>query len=404
MCEAKTRGHPRRAPDGKLTPSHDPRRDDQETHHRDFGRRRRRRTGIEHVREQEKGQGLPFHRSAAPSLALSSTLDATLTPFPTLDATSPSQAVTMSKETVPSPSPPPIKLASPTLAPVPASTSTSAASPAKTKPATDKVPIGAKSTKKKPKEGDPKPEPSAFFAPRKHAAKVDAAKGKGKAKDAEKGLKEDGQHSDDDEGGQQDEEEDEDESSDDDEDGAAVELFVPFSLPVTSHSNADAFLFDQSSSKIFTSKAVPRPSTSVKWDAGESVPYAALTATFDAISQTTKRLEISALLTNFLVEVIEKQPEDLLKTVYLCINRVSPPLPRLASGHGALTLTFSIQLCPDYEPLELGIGESLLMKAIGESTGRTLAKVKEAYKKDGDLGKVAQARVFRRVFFRYTVS
>lgn len=52
------------------------------------------------------------------------------------------------------------------------------------------------------------------------------------------------------------------------------------------------------------------------------VPYAALTATFSKIEATTKRLEISAYLTRFLIDVIEKTPEDLLKTVYLCINRV----------------------------------------------------------------------------------
>lgn len=53
-----------------------------------------------------------------------------------------------------------------------------------------------------------------------------------------------------------------------------------------------------------------------------SVPYAALAQTFDAIGATTKRLEITALLTHFLVDVIERTPGDLIRTVYLCINRV----------------------------------------------------------------------------------
>jgi hypothetical protein len=39
--------------------------------------------------------------------------------------------------------------------------------------------------------------------------------------------------------------------------------------------------------------------------------------------------------------------------------------------------------------IELGIGESLIVKAIAESTGRTGAKIKEDFKKEGDLGKVA---------------
>jgi DNA ligase 1 len=47
------------------------------------------------------------------------------------------------------------------------------------------------------------------------------------------------------------------------------------------------------------------------------------------------------------------------------------------------------QLCPDYTGIELGIGESLLIKAIGESTGRSLQLIKAELKKEGDLGLVA---------------
>ena len=47
------------------------------------------------------------------------------------------------------------------------------------------------------------------------------------------------------------------------------------------------------------------------------------------------------------------------------------------------------QLSPDYEGVELGIGESLLIKAITDSTGRSGAQVKADLKKDGDLGLVA---------------
>lgn len=70
-----------------------------------------------------------------------------------------------------------------------------------------------------------------------------------------------------------------------------------------------------------------------------------------------------------MLDVIRKTPDDLVRTVYLCINR----------------------LCPDYEGLELGIGESLLMKAIGLSVGKDLAAVKADLKKIGDLGEVAQS-------------
>ncbi|KZV87084.1 hypothetical protein EXIGLDRAFT_697865 [Exidia glandulosa HHB12029] len=107
------------------------------------------------------------------------------------------------------------------------------------------------------------------------------------------------------------------------------------------------------------------------WAAGKPVPYAALAHTFSLIEATTKRLEKTSLLTAFLMLVIQRSEKDdtrsLLESVYLCINR----------------------LCPDYLGIELGIGESLLLKAIAESTGRSLAAIKADLKKEGDLGLVA---------------
>ncbi|KAH9982918.1 ATP-dependent DNA ligase [Lactifluus volemus] len=100
------------------------------------------------------------------------------------------------------------------------------------------------------------------------------------------------------------------------------------------------------------------------WKVGDPVPYAALAKAFALIEATTKRLEKTSLLTGLMLLVIQRRKaadtDSLLQTVYLCINR----------------------LCPDYTGIELGIGESLLIKAIGESTGRNL-------KKEGDLGLVA---------------
>ncbi|KAF9076270.1 ATP-dependent DNA ligase [Rhodocollybia butyracea] len=107
------------------------------------------------------------------------------------------------------------------------------------------------------------------------------------------------------------------------------------------------------------------------WKVGEPIPYAALTKTFSLIEATTKRLEKTALLTSFLLLVIQRSSKKdslaLLEVVYLCINR----------------------LCPDYVGIELGIGESLLIKAISESTGRSSATIKADLKKEGDLGLVA---------------
>lgn len=105
----------------------------------------------------------------------------------------------------------------------------------------------------------------------------------------------------------------------------------------------------------------------VTWKEGEAVPYAALASTFADIQATTKRLEITEILTQFLIRVIKRSPDNLLQVVYLCINR----------------------LCPDYEGLELGIGESLLIKAIAQSTGREVARIKKDLEAQGDLGLVA---------------
>ncbi len=103
------------------------------------------------------------------------------------------------------------------------------------------------------------------------------------------------------------------------------------------------------------------------WKAGDPVPYAALCTTFSLIEMTTKRLEISAHCSLFLRQVLRLTPNDLLPTIQLMINK----------------------LAADYSGIELGIGESLIMKAIGETTGRSLPVIKADQNEIGDLGLVA---------------
>lgn len=74
------------------------------------------------------------------------------------------------------------------------------------------------------------------------------------------------------------------------------------------------------------------------------------------------------VLANFLRSVILLSPSDLVACVYLSLN----------------------QLAPAYEGLELGIAETSLMKIIGQTTGRTLAQVKNDAQTTGDLGIVAE--------------
>ncbi|KAJ1967090.1 ATP-dependent DNA ligase Cdc17 [Dispira parvispora] len=98
------------------------------------------------------------------------------------------------------------------------------------------------------------------------------------------------------------------------------------------------------------------------------VSYAALCYMFEQVEATTKRLLIADILTHFFRRVIAKAPQELLPLVYLCINRLSP----------------------QYEGIELGVGESLLIKAVAEATGRGAAKVKADVVALGDIGLVAK--------------
>ncbi|KAG9186935.1 DNA ligase 1 [Alternaria panax] len=103
------------------------------------------------------------------------------------------------------------------------------------------------------------------------------------------------------------------------------------------------------------------------WKPGEPVPYAALCTTFSKIEMTTKRLEILAHCSLFLRQVLRLTPSDMLPTVMLMVNK----------------------LAADYAGIELGIGESLIMKAVSQSTGRNLQQIKSDQNEIGDLGLVA---------------
>ncbi|XP_061380516.1 DNA ligase 1 [Danaus plexippus] len=114
------------------------------------------------------------------------------------------------------------------------------------------------------------------------------------------------------------------------------------------------------------------------WKKSQDVPYLALAKTLEVIEATSARLKMVEILSNYFKSVIALTPEDLLPSIYLCLN----------------------QLAPAYKSLELGIAETYLMKAVGQCTGRTLAQMKAAAQRCGDLGLVAeQARATQRTMF-----
>jgi DNA ligase-1 len=101
----------------------------------------------------------------------------------------------------------------------------------------------------------------------------------------------------------------------------------------------------------------------ITWKAGEPVPYMVLVEIFEEISRVSGRLEKENLFAKLFRAVIATTPADLDVIVYLASNEVSPV----------------------YEGRELGIGDSLLVKAVCEATGRKKDAVEEAYEKEGDL-------------------
>nr|DBA16126.1 TPA: hypothetical protein GDO54_003549 [Pyxicephalus adspersus] len=117
------------------------------------------------------------------------------------------------------------------------------------------------------------------------------------------------------------------------------------------------------------SKSNYHPVNDACWTYEQMVPYLAVARTFEMIEDESARLKNIETLSNFLRSVICLSPGDLLPSIYLCLNRLGPA----------------------YEGIELGIGETILMKAVAQATGRQLDKIKAEAQEKGDLGLVAES-------------
>ncbi|CAH0546565.1 unnamed protein product [Brassicogethes aeneus] len=137
---------------------------------------------------------------------------------------------------------------------------------------------------------------------------------------------------------------------------------------------------DKTDSKIYNpTKSKYQPIDDAIWKHKEKVPYLALGRTLEEIEGISARLKIIEILSNFLRSVIVLTPEDLLASVYLCLNK----------------------LAPAYEGLELGVAETSLMKAIAQSTGRTVQQIKADSQEAGDIGIVAeQSKSHQKMIFK----
>ena len=93
--------------------------------------------------------------------------------------------------------------------------------------------------------------------------------------------------------------------------------------------------------------------------------FSIISDAFQQMEATTKRLE----LTDILVKLIQEIPEDVIaKAIYLIQGK----------------------LRPNFEGVELGIAEKLVMRAMSKSSGIPLKKIEDDYNKGGDLGQTAE--------------
>ncbi|EEH04158.1 DNA ligase [Histoplasma capsulatum G186AR] len=109
---------------------------------------------------------------------------------------------------------------------------------------------------------------------------------------------------------------------------------------------------------------------------GGHASYAILTRAFVLVNNTQSRIKIVDTLANFLRVVTEADPDSLVPAVWLTTNAIAPP----------------------YVPLELGLGGSIISKALKTAYGLNNQGLKILYDKHGDAGDVAFEAKKRQTF------
>lgn len=121
------------------------------------------------------------------------------------------------------------------------------------------------------------------------------------------------------------------------------------------------------------------PYAAACWSKGDSIPYLALARTLKEIESNSSRLKMIEILSNFFQSVILLSPDELTHCIYLMLN----------------------QLGPAYDGVELGLGESVIIKAICLATGRGESHIKSELREKGDLGLIAEtSRVSQTMLFK----
>ena len=98
----------------------------------------------------------------------------------------------------------------------------------------------------------------------------------------------------------------------------------------------------------------------------KSAPYSFLAHALATLSGTRSRIAIMNVLTNTLRTIIKFHPASLRCALYLLSNSLAPP----------------------YSPIELGLGPSIMSKAIQDVSGLTSAALRRLYNTTGDPGEL----------------
>lgn len=107
--------------------------------------------------------------------------------------------------------------------------------------------------------------------------------------------------------------------------------------------------------------------------------------TFESIANTTKRLEIQAILAAFVKRVALEDPASLAPVLFLCTASAAPP----------------------HRGVELGVGDTLLHAVVSAATGLSPGTIRTRYAATGDLGCIAMEHRVSQLFVcprRLTVS
>ena len=100
------------------------------------------------------------------------------------------------------------------------------------------------------------------------------------------------------------------------------------------------------------------------WPPNAPVPYSFLAHALATLSATRSRIAKLDTLTNALRTICRQHPESLLPALYLLSNSLSP----------------------SYSPIELGLGPSIISKALQHVSGLSSAALKRLYNATGDPG------------------